>query len=298
MQIFKRKKDVTQDRSTANLIFKIVCCAVLVFYALTLIISFGWGILNTFKDAFDYEVDPLSLPPVWTVKNYQLAFQYFYVGVGSRHVYIPEMILNTLLYACGCAFFQTLSCCVMAYACARFRYKLSGIIYTVVLVTMMLPIVGALPSEVRMLTMLGLYDTIPGAWLLSFNFLGMYFLVFYAAFKAVPKDFSEAAQIDGAGNYRILLTIMLPMVKYTFLTVLLLKFIQYWNEYQTALVYLPSYPTLSYGLYRFSISGRPEISGLPQKTAGCMIVFLPIFVLFLCFHKRLIGNVSMGGVKG
>ncbi len=298
----KFRKFSSKDQSVSNLVFKIICCAVLVFYALTLIVSFGWGIMNSFKDPLDYAIDALGFPPQWTLANYAESFKYFYVGVqaglGQRHVYIPEMILNTLLYAGGSAFLQTFACCIMAYACARFRYKICSVIYGLVLVVMMLPIVGALPSEVQMLRNLGLYDTIPGTWVLAFNFLGMYFLVFHAAFKSVPKDFSEAAMIDGAGNYRILFTIMLPLVKFTFLTVMLLKFITYWNEFQTALVYIPNYPTLSYGLYKFSFLGKPQVSSTPHKLAGCMIVFIPVFILFLCFHKRLIGNVSMGGVKG
>ena len=299
-----KKSSVAKDRSVANTVFKCLCLAVLIAYALILVLAFGLSIMNSFKDRLYYEAfDSFGLPNPWTFENYEAALEYFYVGVGTaeggqRHVYIPEMVFNTILYAGGSAFFRTLSCCLMAYACARFSYKFCGWIYALVLVTMMLPIVGALPSEVQMLTMLGLWNTIPGTWLLSFNFLGMYFLVFHAAFKSIPKDYSEAAQIDGAGNYRIMLTIMLPLVKFTFFTIMLLQFINYWNEFQTALVYLPDYPTLSYGLYKFSFVGKSQVSSQPHKLAGCMIVFVPIFVVFLCFHKRLIGNVSMGGIKG
>ena len=296
-------KKITEDRSVSNIVFRIVCFTVLALYTLTLVVSFGWGIMNTFKDKLDYSMDALGIPPFWTLENYQMAFEYFYVGVetatgGQRHVQIPEMVLNTVLYAGGCSFVQTAACCLMAYACARFSYKFCGVIYTIVIITMALPIVGALPSEVQMLTSLGLYDTIPGTWLLAFNFLGMYFLVFHAAFKALPKDYSEAAQIDGAGNYRIFFTIMLPLVRFTFFTIMLLKFITYWNEFQTALVYIPNHPTISFGLYKYQFSGKTAVSSTPHRLAGCMIVFVPIFIVFLCFHKRLIGNVSMGGIKG
>ncbi len=294
-----KKNKVGEQKSAVNLIFTIICLVVLIIYVLSLAMSFGWGIMNTFKDKIDYGMDSLGLPPTWTLENYQTAIANFYVGVkNNRPVFIPEMLLNTILYAGGCSFFRTLSCCIVAYACARFSYKACSIIYGTVLVTMMLPIVGSLPSEVQMLMNLGLYDNIIGTWLLSFNFLGMYFLVFHAAFKSVPKDYSEAAQIDGAGNYRILFQIMLPLVKFTFVTVMLLQFINYWNEFQTALVYLPNHPTISFGLYKYTFSGKSVINSTPHKLAGCMIVFVPIFIVFLCFHKRLIGNVSMGGIKG
>ena len=300
----KFRKFSSKDQSVSNLVFKIICCAVLVFYALTLIVSFGWGIMNSFKDPLDYAIDALGFPPQWTLANYAESFKYFYVGVqaglGQRHVYIPEMILNTLLYAGGSAFLQTFACCIMAYACARFRYKICSVIYGLVLVVMMLPIVGALPSEVQMLRNLGLYDTIPGTWVLAFNFLGMYFLVFHAAFKSVPKDFSEAAFMDGASHSRVLFQIMLPMVVPTCAVIFVLNFLANWNDYSVHLIWLPSYPNLALGLYLFqrtSISGIDSVTQ-PQMLAGFAIVMIPTVLLYLASQNLIVSKFTVGGLKG
>jgi ABC-type glycerol-3-phosphate transport system permease component len=207
------------------------------------------------------------------------------------------MALYSVIYAGGCAFVQTLATCIVAYATARFDFKLSKIIYSTVLILMVLPIIGSLPSELQLTKNLGLYDTLFGPLVLKFNFIGMYYLVFYATFRGVPKAYTEAAKIDGASNMRIMTRIILPLIKNTFLTIMLINFVAYWNDYQTPLVYIPSYPTMAYGLYLYNFSTISEISDTPMKIAGCMIVFLPILIVFIIFQKRLMGNVSMGGIK-
>lgn len=162
---------------------------------------------------------------------------------------------------------------------------------------MILPIVGSLPSEIRIARALGLYDTIYGMWIMKTSFLGLYFLVFHATFKVLPKDFSEAAYVDGATNLRVFLSVILPIVRNTFFTIMLIKFIELWNDYQVPMLYMPSYPTLSYGSYLFERGTVTEMTSVPMKLAGSMLVLMPIMVLFLAFHKRLIGNISMGGIK-
>ena len=130
------------------------------------------------------------------------------------------------------------------------------------------------------------------------NFLGMYFLVFYATFKGLPMAYTEAAKIDGANNMRILLRIVLPLAKNTFFTVMLINFIAFWNDYQTPLIYLPSYPTIALGMYHMASTTENGMSYVPMRMTGAVLMMIPIMVLFMLFHKRLLGNVTVGGIKG
>ena len=66
--------------------------------------------------------------------------------------------------------------------------------------------------------------------------------------------------------------------------------------YGTIMIYLPSYPTLAYGLWYF-VNVVPEASSTPMKLAGCMLLAIPLFVLFALSQKKLLGNVSVGGLK-
>ena len=189
----------------SSVILGIVLGAVLGVYVLSLFWMLGWGLITSLKDDIYFLRHVIGLPDKWMWSNYIRAFNSFLVNVttssGIRTVYLEEMFLNSVLYALGCAIASTTCACVMAYLSARFAYKFSKVTYTVVVVAMIVPIVGSLPSEIQMVTSLGLFGTFWGVWLLKANFLGMYFLVFYAVFKGVPKDFSEAAKIDGAGNF-------------------------------------------------------------------------------------------------
>ena len=207
------------------------------------------------------------------------------------------ILLNSLLYAIGCAFFKTLVPCLTAYSCARFNFKSSKIVYTIVLIAMIIPIVGSLPSELQMAYALNFYNRIWGLWIMSANMLGMYFFVMYSAFKAMPMGYSEAAKIDGANNFQILMTIAMPLIKNLFFTVFLINFVEFWNNYQSPQVYLPSHPTLGYTLF-FQMKSNGNFSETPQLIALAIIVFSPVLLLFLIFQEKLMGNLTLGGLKG
>ena len=279
--------------------------SVLILYSVSLLLPILWGLSTSLKTDLDFYLNPLWLPDGWfwnwQWSNYSYAFMNFVVkveaGAGFRIIYMEEMFLYTILYALGCAFFQSFVCCVVAYMVVKFDYFFSKVIYTVVIVAMILPIVGSLPSEIQMSRALGFFDTIWGMWIMKSHFLGMYFLVFHAMFRGIPKEFADAARVDGAGNFQVLFSIMMPLVRNTLFTVILLNFIGYWNDYQVPLIYLPSYPTIAYGLYLFNFSTINSLSTIPMKITGCMIMMLPILIVFLIFRNRLIGNISIGGLK-
>ena len=285
----------------SSVILGIVLGAVLGVYVLSLFWMLGWGLITSLKDDIYFLRHVIGLPDKWMWSNYIRAFNSFLVNVttssGIRTVYLEEMFLNSVLYALGCAIASTTCACVMAYLSARFAYKFSKVTYTVVVVAMIVPIFGSLPSEIQMVTSLGLFGTFWGVWLLKANFLGMYFLVFYAVFKGVPKDFSEAAKIDGAGNFTLMVRIMFPLVASTYFTVLLLNFITFWNDYQIPLIYIRTRPTVAYGLFLFNLAGGGSVNTTPMKLAGSFLVMLPILIVFLVFQKRLMGNIHMGGLK-
>ena len=281
--------------------FTIVLLIVLAVYVLSMFTLIGWALITSFKSPNDFRTNAIGMPEkfVW---NYTFVYTKFYVSVltesGMEVVYMETMFVYSILYSLGCAFFQTLVPCITAYLCARFNYKFSKIAYTAVIVVMILPIVGSLPAELQMAKNTGLYDSIWGLWIMKANFLGMYFLVFYDGFKGLSMTYTEAAKIDGASNMHILLAIVLPLVKNIFFTVMLVNFIGFWNDYQVPLLYMPSYPTVAYGMYNMANTRENNLSSVPMRMTGAMLMFIPIFTLFLIFQKRLLGNLTVGGIKG
>ena len=223
-------------------------------------------------------------------------------GMPAREVGMPEMYLYSFLYAGGCALTATFVPCITAYACARFNYKFSRIVHTTVIIVMMIPIVGSMPSEIKMAQATGVMNHIWGLWIMRANFLGLYFLVFYDICKALPMSFSEAAKIDGANNFQIFFQIAMPLIRNTFMTVLLIKFITFWNDYQAAMVFMPSYPTVAIGLNTIMNVNADAIrynhTMIPARMAAVVMTATPVCILFAIFQKRLLGNLTIGGVKG
>lgn len=286
--------------------FSIIVFVLLVLYTASFLIPMLWGVNLSLKRANDAELNPFSIKFPLMFENYAKVFEEFKVevyregAIRSTKYYIEHMLAFTFVYAVCCSFVNIAVTCFVAYITARFDFKICRIVDAVVIVAMILPIVGSMPSELRIMRALGMYDSLWGMMIMKANFVGgTTFLIFNVAFKGFPKDFAEAAQIDGASNFTVMMSIMMPMIKTTFMTMWLLSFISFWNDYQTPLLYFPSRPTLSYGLYRYTTdtSGGGAGNNTPLALAACYLLMLPILVVFLFASEKLIGNVSVGGLK-
>ena len=283
--------------------FMAVMFALSALWALLFIGLMLWGLFASFKTVDGFRSDVLGFPKEWAFGNYSSVFKYFHVEIfdktalSQRSVGMAELAINSLLYVFGCAFAGTATPFLMAYLNVKFRYKFSKIVYAVVIVTMVLPIVGAGPSELRVLRLLGLYDTWGGIWIQRANFLGFYFLLLYAAFRGVPKELSEAAYVDGASELRTMLQIVMPLARNAFLVVFILSGIRFWNEFQPVLIYLPTHPTMATALFNLSRSSINELNNVPMQVAGCYMFMAPVLILLIVFHKKIMGNVQVGGLK-
>jgi len=285
-------------------VFKVLTFLFLIIWSISIISLLIWGVLSSVKDPlFDFRKNVLGLPKEWKFSNYAYVYDQFKVEVLNKSTGIVEKIgmlqqaLYTIIFCLCCAFFGTIIPCTVGYLLANYKYKFSNFLNHLVLVLIALPIIGATPAELALLKSLGIYDTFFGICLQRCTFLGVYLFVFEATFMAVPYDFYEAAMLDGSSDFGIYLKIMLPMAWTTFFTIFLLIFVQFWNDYQYPLIYLPSRPTLSYGLYMLSNSTLQGLNNVPMRMAGVVIVMMPILILFIIFKDKLVGNISMGGVK-
>lgn len=300
-----RRKEPDRDfsgvKSKANAV-TIIAFILLVIYSAIILTLFIWALFSSVKTQFDFDDRPFGFPLEWEFSNYYVAFLKFTVpaiinGVPGT-VGFPGMFLNSVIYALGCSLVHTAVTCCVAYVTVKYKYRFSKVVYAIVIFAMVMPIVGSLPSELSMARSLHLYDSFWGMFIMKANFLGLHYLIFYSAFKGLPWDYAEAAFVDGASHLRVMVKIMIPMIKTVISIVILLAFIEYWNDYQVPMLFLPNHPVAAYGLYRYQQSTNSAISATPMKIAGCMIVFAPIFVLFLCMKNKLIGNLTVGGLKG
>lgn len=276
----------------------------LIIYSLVLFIPIIWSIYISFVNVTQFDIfftmrnfSNADLKP--TFENFTYAWNNLKITTTTtdQTFYIPDMLFDSVLYSVGCAIAFTICPAIVAYATSRFKYGFSKVVYIFVIFTMSLPIVGSMASEITMLRNLGIYDTFPAMFILRFNFLSIYFLILYAQFSSVPKDYTEAARVDGASNLRIMLQVIMPQALNTIVTVFILSFISYWNDYQIPLLYLPSYPTAAFGIYDFVHNASPAAAHAPVQLAASVIMVLPIVIVFIIFNKRLRVSVAMGGIK-
>ena len=284
----------------------IILLVILGVYALSLLFMLVWGFVTSLADYTTFEGMRANKDAFWPSIfrfNYKDMYDLFKVHTDAtatgpeKWVYIEEMFFNSVLYALGSTLIKTFVTLIAAYACSRFTYKFSKVVYTIVIVAMILPIVGSLPSELQMAQSLHIYDSIPGIWVMKANFLGMYFLVFYAFFNSLPKAYTEAAKIDGASNLRIMFRVHFPLVTGLFTSVALIDFVNFWNDFQTPLAFLDHYPTVSTALLKI-LNGAESWQTPAMQMCATFIVIIPTLVIFIIFQKRLMGNLTVGGIKG
>lgn len=286
-------------------IFNIVILSLLILQAAIILIPYLWALMTTFKTKINYDNDALGFPTEWTFENYVNTFKNLSMiitkpGVGKVKLKLMDFFMNSFLFTFISSFVSTASIYAVAYACTMCRFKkFSRLIELFVLVSMSLPLYGSLSASISVHQFLNLYDNfLPYTIVSSLGFSTMYFFVVEVCLNSIPASFRESAQIDGASMVQIMFKVMLPLTIGVFGTIFLIKFIENWNNYSVNLVYLKSYPTLSYALWHFNTTTSKETSHAIVKITAAIVVVLPIFVLFCAFNKLLMSNISLsGGVK-
>lgn len=286
--------------------FPILIMVILVVYAIAL---FGLLAYALFVSTRSAELKDFS-GSYFAMKNKNFyfhlheIFEKIYISTSTGdEVTLLGILSNSLIYSIGSALLKTITPCIAAYACARFNFKTGKVVYTAVLMAMIIPIVGSLPSELRVTYALGLVNSLPGVIMLKANMLGLYFFVMYATFKSMPSDYFEAARIDGANNFQIFFRIAFPLVKNVFLTIVLINFVFFWNDYQTPMIYLRDKPTLGITLWKMITGagavGDTKVSSNAVYALNMVILSsTPVLVLFSIFKDKFMGNLTMGGIKG
>ena len=282
--------------------FQIILYVIVAVYCLSMVYVLLFGLINSLKDATDFEwLNPFGFPHKefgWKFDNYSKVLKEFKVSsmsMGGEEVGFMGMFVNSLLYAVFMSLFSMATQIMVAYAIAKYDFRLKPLLYGVAVIVMLLPIIGSLASEVQMADTFNFRNNLLGICLMKCKYAGLYFLVFYATFRSVSWTYADAAQIDGAGHLKIFIEIMLPLIKSTVFAVFILLFIEFWNDYYTPMIFLPQSPTMSYGLFVFQTDNR---ASQPIQLAACLLTCLPILVLFVVFKNKIMGNVTMGGLKG
>ena len=266
-------------------------------YTASLIFFIVWAFYNSVKTDDEFLDNMNALPPVWHFSNYADAYRF----IEHNDTGFIGMFINSIWFAGGSALLSTFFHAVTGYIFAKYRFPGKEIAFSFILFTISLPIVGSLPSMYKVVYTLHLEES-PLYLVTYMGGFGSNFLIMYAFFNGIDKTYMEAAEIDGATRFEVFFKIMLPLAVGPSLSLFLLMFIAQWNNYEMPILFLSLMPTLSSGLYEFSMVMKfpQEDIVSPQMTfyAGTLLASIPVIILVIAFGEKLMTNVNIGGIKG
>ncbi|MGD1818858.1 MAG: carbohydrate ABC transporter permease [Pleomorphochaeta sp.] len=274
--------------STAQLIKRSIIIIIFIAFTLSIIYPLLWMIMSSLKTNSELFLSPFKLPTNLIFNNYVVAWR---AGVGR---YLFNSILVTFVSGIGSVLIGLLA----AFPLSRFKFKLRYVIFMMILSGLMLAPQVSLISNYKLLQALNIYNTY-FALILPYITFRIPFNVFllWSALIAIPKDIEESAWIDGCNSFTVLSRILLPLVKPTLMTGILLSAKYAWNDFVFALVFIESSKlrTIPYGL---STMQGNEYTNWTVLLAGLSISIIPIIILFLFIQKNMVRGMTIGSVKG
>ncbi|WP_125612745.1 carbohydrate ABC transporter permease [Specibacter cremeus] len=263
---------------------------ILAFWSLLVILPLLWTVLSSFKTSSEIFASPFSLPANWSFTNYVTAWAQ--AGIGSYFI-------NTIIVV-GCALVIVMVLGAMcAYVLARYVFPGSRLIYYLMLAGLTFPIFLAIVPLFFILKNIGLLNTLPGLIIVYVAF-ALPFTVFFlfSFFKALPGEIAEAAQIDGAGEWRTFFQVMLPMARPGLASVAIFNFLGLWNQYLIPVAINTNHDhwVLSQGIAAFAGQQGYAVD-FGSLFAAVVITVIPVFIAYLLFQRQLQGSVSQGTSK-
>lgn len=222
------------------------------------------------------------------IDNYKLLFS----GQNSYFVWYKNSLIITVVQLILALF---LSACV-GYAFAMYDFKFKNALFMCVLLVMMVPTEIILLPLYKLINTLGLSDTIWGI-ILPYMVVPMLIFFFRQYLSGIPRDFMDAARVDGCTEYGIFIKIMVPLMKPSFAAMGIYQGMQSWNNFLWPMIVVRSADkvTLPVGLQSLM---SPYGNNYDILIAGACFAVIPILILFVCFQSYFIEGMTAGGVKG
>lgn len=262
----------------------LVMVAVIQLFPLIWLVDFSLGSSNEM-----FTNGLLIIPEKIRWDNYVKAF----VDGNFLHYLKNSVLINTLA-----VILVVIISIMAAFACQRMKWKLSGLVSTLLVMGMMIPIHATLLPNYKIYSNFHLTDTI---WALLIPYVafslpqGMFLMTGFI--QSLPKELEEAAVMDGCGIYRIVFQIVTPLLKPSIATVAIMTFLNNWNEFMMASTYLstPKWKTLPFSVLEFT---GEYSSNYAVQFAVMALTATPAVIVYVLLNKHITKGVAMGAVKG
>ncbi len=248
-----------------------------------------WLFTSSFKTNQEILLNSLALPTILHFENYTEAWSLAKMGLFAR---------NSVIYAASATIVTVLLSVSAGYGLGKFKYKVSPLIYSILLLGLVIPIHATLIPLFLLLKTIRLLNTM-AAVILPYIAFAMPLGTFLAAtyIRDIPDELEESAVIDGCGYLKIYWNIILPIARPVMMTILIITFLNNWNEFIFVFLFTSSVGlrSLSVGLLMFA---GPYSKNYAMQFAAMVIASLPMILMYFVFRKPMVKGMVAGAVKG
>ena len=287
------KRKIKKDKSR-NVVFTVYFILFILSSFLCLYPLF-WTFINSVKTSSEFYRNPHGFPDVWRFDLYPQIFSSFKVGA----IGFWEMAWNSVWLSFGGQALNIFASMCVAYPLARYKFPLKNFFYFLIIFRITIPIVGSGAAGYKFIRAIGGVNN-PSVYMLTYiNGFDLSALVMYGYFKAISKDYSDAAFIDGASTLQMFFKIIVPQAMPCIIALYVNSVMGYWNVYTTSQIYLTDYPNLALGIFELSRgSSFLGANGTAKYYGAILLSSLVPLLLFAFSQNTMLKNISVGGLKG
>ncbi len=260
-------------------------------YSIMVAAPFIWTIYTSFKTSREFYESPWSLPAKPVFDNYVNAF------VKAR---IGDYFLNSVVLTVAGLLIVTVLAVMTAYVLARFRFPFVRLFRGIYLIGLFLPAIFGIVPLFQLMKKLHIYDTVLGlSFVDAMYFLPYTVFIMMGFFATIPKEYEEAANMDGCTHFGVLWRVMVPLAKPAILTTVIFNTLSFWNEYVMSLVMIKTdaKKTITVGLVNI-MEVQKYATDWGALFAGLVIVMVPTFIVYILMQDKITDGLAAGGIKG
>ena len=270
---------------------KTVLYIFLTVWAVMVLFPFYWMLLTSVKSYSSYnsEYIPKFFTLAPTIQNYIDAF---------TTVPLARYFTNTIIFTLATTALMMLVIIPAAFAFSRLEFRGKNLVFTLFLSLMMIPNELVIITNFQTITNWGMRNTFWGLILPSVTSV-FYIYLLKENFEQIPDELYKAAKVDGTSDLKYLLRVMIPICRPTIITITILKVIECWNSYVWPRLITDNekYFLVSNGIQEIRENGFGR-ENIPAMMAAVVVISVPLILIFLIFHKKIMEGVSRGGTKG
>ncbi len=291
MNEFQNLDQLKTSARRKKIIRNVVIYLCLTVWAVMVLFPFYWMILTSVKSYASYNGEYIpkffTLSP--TLQNYSDAF---------TQVPLARYFVNTIIFTLITTAAMVVIITLAAFAFARLQFRGRNIAFALFLSLMMIPNELVIITNFVTITNMDLRNSFLGLILPSITSV-FYIYLLKENFAQIPDELYYAAKVDGTGDMKYLLRVMIPLCRPTIVTIIILKIIECWNSYiwPRLITDDPDYYLVSNGIQEIRENGFGR-ENIPAMMAAVVVISVPLIILFLIFRKKIMAGVARGGTKG